>query len=108
MKACEGRMVGYGKDSKTCRIKESGTKIVESINVTFIGTLPVKLNTLDHDPNGSESDTFLDLESSSVLRGAQGMPGTEPDAELDAGGSHGGSVVSDSDEESDSDVDSLP
>ena len=66
-KAWEGRMVGYGKDSKTYWIRESGTKIVESRNVTFIETLPVKLNAFDHDHNDGNDDTFLDRESSSHL-----------------------------------------
>ena len=66
MKTWEGRMVGYGKDSKTCRIWESGTKIVESRNITFIETLPVKLNGVDHDHNDGNDDTFLDLKSSSI------------------------------------------
>ena len=47
MKAWEGRMVGYGKDSKTYQIWESGTKIVESRNATFVKTLPVELNAFD-------------------------------------------------------------
>ncbi|CAN0490906.1 unnamed protein product, partial [Laminaria digitata] len=84
----EGRMVGYGKDSKIYRVRESGTKIVESRNVTFIETLPVKLNTLEHDHNDSDDGTFLDLESSSISLGTQEeMPETEADAEMDTGGS---------------------
>ncbi|CAM9739020.1 unnamed protein product [Laminaria digitata] len=84
----EGRMVGYRKDSKTYRVWESGTKIVESRNVTFIKTLPVKLNTLEHDHNDSDDGTFLDLESSSISLGTQEeMPETEADAETDTGGS---------------------
>ena len=59
MKAWEGRMVGYGKDSKTYRIWESGTKIVESRNVIFIETLPIKLNAFDHDHNDGNDDTCL-------------------------------------------------
>ena len=59
-------MVGYGEDPKTYRIWESGTKIVESQYVTFIETLPVKLNTLDHDHNDGDDDIFLDLESLST------------------------------------------
>ena len=66
MKAWEGRMVGYGKDSKTYRIWESGTKIVEFRNVTFMEALPVKLNLFDNDYNDDNDDTFLDLESSSA------------------------------------------
>ena len=57
-------MVGYGKYSKTYRIWEPGTKIVESRNVTFIETLHVNLNAFDHDHNDGNDDTFLDLESS--------------------------------------------
>ena len=63
-KAWDGRMVGYGKYSKTYRIWEPGTKIVESRNVTFIETLHVNLNAFDHDHNDGNDDTFLDLESS--------------------------------------------
>ena len=62
----EGRMVGYGKDSKTSRIWESGGKIVQSRNVTFIETLPVKLNVFDHDHNDGNDDIFHGLTSSSV------------------------------------------
>ena len=106
MKAWEGRMVGYAKDSKTYRIWESGTKIVESRNVTFIETLPVKLNAFDHDHNDVNDDTFLNLESSSISLGTQEMPETEADAEPDTGDSHSGGTISDLDEESDSDIDS--
>ena len=67
MKAWEGHMVGYGKDSKTYRIWESGTKIAESRNVTFIEALPAELNAFDHDHNDGNDDTFLDLESSTSL-----------------------------------------
>ena len=63
MNAWEGRMVGYGKDSKTNLIWEYGTKIVESRNLAFIETLPVNLNAVDHDHIGGNDDTFLDLES---------------------------------------------
>ncbi|CAN0457326.1 unnamed protein product [Laminaria digitata] len=85
MKAWEGRMVGYGKDSKTYRVWESGTKIVD------------------------DDGTFLELDSSSISLGTQEeMPETEADAETDTGGSQSGGILSDSDEESDSDVDSQP
>ena len=68
-------MVGYGEDPKTYRIWESGTKIVESRNVTYIETLPVKLNDFDHEDNDGNDGTFLDLESSSISLGTQeGMP----------------------------------
>ena len=56
-------MVGYGKDSKTYWIWESGTKIVESLNVTFIQTRPVQLNAFGHDHNDGNDDIFIDLES---------------------------------------------
>ena len=102
-------MVGYGKDSKTYRIWESGTKIVESRNVTFIKTLPVTLSAFDHDHNDYNGDTFLDLESSSFsLRKQQEIPETESDAELDTGDSHSGGTISDVDEESDDNIDSRP
>ncbi|CAN0462903.1 unnamed protein product [Laminaria digitata] len=72
-------------------------------------TLPVKLNTLEHDHNDSDDGTFLDLESSSISLGTQEeMLETEADAETDTGGSQSGGTLSDSDEESDSDVDSQP
>ena len=62
MKAWEGRMVEYGKDSKTYRICESGTKIVESRNVTFIEIFPVKLNAFDYDHNdGNDLDGVIYL-----------------------------------------------
>ena len=109
VKARERRMVGYGKDSKTYWIWESGTKIVESRNVTFIKTLPVTLSAFDHDHNDYNGDTFLDLESSSFsLRKQQEIPETESDAELDTGDSHSGGTISDVDEESDSDIGSRP
>ena len=108
MKTWEGRMLGYGKDSKTHRIWESGTKIVESRNVKFMETLPVKLNGFDHDHNDGNDDTFLDLESSSISLGTQEMPETEADAGSDTGDSHNGGTISDVDEESDSDIDSRP
>ena len=104
MKAWEGRMVEYGKDSKTYRICESGTKIVESRNVTFIETLLVKLNAFDHDHNDGNDDTFLDLESSISLGTQEEMPETEADAEPDTGDSHSGGTISDVDEESDRDI----
>ena len=108
MKAWAGRMVSYGKDSNTYRIWESGTKIVESRNVTFIETLPVKLNAFDHDHNDGNGDTFLDLESSSISLGTQEeMSDTEADAEPDTGDSHSGGTVSDVDKESDGNIDSL-
>ena len=101
------RQVGYGKNSKTYRIWESGTKIVESRNVTFIETLPVKLNDFVHDHNDGNDATFLDLESSSISLGTQEeMPETEADVEPDTGDSHSGGIISDVDEESDSDIDS--
>ena len=106
MKAWEGRMVGCGKDSKAYLIWESGTKIVESRNFTFIETLPVKLNAFDHDHNDANDDTFLDLESSISLGTQEEMPETEADAEPDTGDSHSGGTISDLDEESDSDIDS--
>ena len=78
MKAWEGRIVGYGKDSKTYRICESATKIVEPRNVTLIETLPVKLDVFDHDHNDGNDDTFLNLESSSIsLITLEEMPETE-------------------------------
>ena len=99
-------MVGYGKYSKTYRIWESGTKIVESRNVTCIETLPVKLNAFDHDHNDGSNDAFLDLESTSISLGTQEkMPATEADAEPDTGDSQSGGARSNVDEESDSDVD---
>ena len=67
MKEWKGRMIGYGEGSKAYRIWESGTKIVESRNVIFIETLPVKLNAFDHDHSDGNDDTFLDLESSYYL-----------------------------------------
>ena len=108
MKAWEGRMVGYGKDSKTYRIWESGTKIVESRNVTFIETFPVRLNAFDRDHNDGNDDTFLDLESSSIALGTQEMPETEADDEPDTDDSQSGGTLSNVDEESDSDIDSRP
>ena len=108
MKAWEGRMVGYGKDSKTYRIWESGTKIVESRNVTFIETFPVRLNAFDRDHNDGNDDTFLDLESSSIALGTQEMPETEADDEPDTDDSQSGGTISNVDEESDSDIDSRP
>ena len=109
MKAWEGRMVGYGKDSKTHRNWESGTKIVESRNVTFIETVPDKLNAFDHDHNDGNDDTFRDLESSSIsLDTQEEMPETEADAEPDTGYSHSRSTTIDVDEERDSDIDSRP
>ena len=106
MKAWEGRMVGYGKDSKTYRIWESGTKIVESRNATFVKTLPVELNAFDHDHNGGNDYTFLDQESSSISLGTQEeMLETEADAKPDTGDSQSGGTISNVDEESDSDVD---
>ena len=102
-------MVGYGKDSKTYRIWESETKIVEPRNVTFIENLPVKLNAFDHNHNDGNDDTFLDLESSSIsLRTQEEMPKTEADAEPDTGDSHSGGAISGVDEESDSDIGSRP
>ena len=104
MKVWERRMVGYGKKSKTYRIWESRTKIVESRNA-FIETLPVKLNAFDHDHNDGNDDTFLDLESSSISLGTQGeMPKTEADAESDTGDSQSGGTTSNVGEEIDSDV----
>ena len=109
MKAWEGRMVGYGKDSKTYRIWESGTKIVESRNVVLIETLPVKLNDFVHDHNDGNDATFLDLESSSISLGTQEeMPETEADVQPDTGDSHMGGTISNDDEESDSDIDGRP
>ena len=94
-------MVGYGKDSKTYQIWESGTKIVEPRNITFIETLSVKVNAFDHDHNDGNDDTFLDLESSSIsLCTQEEMPETEADAEPDTGDSHSGGTISDVDEES--------
>ena len=93
---------------KTYRTWESGTKIVESRNVTFIETLPIKLDDFDHDHNDANDDTFLDLESSSISLGTQEMPETEADAEPDTGDSHSGGTINDVDEESDSDIDSRP
>ena len=94
MKAWEERMVGYGKGSKTYRIWESGTKIIESRNVTSIETLPVKLNAFDHDHNDGNDDTFLDLESSFIPLGTQEeMPETEADAEPDTGDSQSGGCL---------------
>ena len=88
------------------RIWESGAKIVESRNVTFIETLPVKLIAFDHDHNDGNDDTFLGLESSSISLGTQeGMLEIEADTESDTGGSHSGGTISNVDEESDSDVD---
>ena len=84
---------GYGKDSKTYRIWDSGTKIVESRNVTFIETFPVRLNAFDRDHNDGNDDTFLDLESSSISLGTQEMPETEADAEPDTGDSHSGGTI---------------
>ena len=102
-------MVGYGKDSKTYRIWESGTKVVESLNVTFIETHAVKLNAFDHDLNDGNNDNFLDLESSYRSLGTQEeMPETGADAEPDTGDSDSGGTVSDVDEESGSDIDSRP
>ena len=109
MKAWEGRMVGYGKDEKTYQIWESGTKIVESRNVTFIEALPVKLIAFDHDHNDDNGDTFLDLESSSIsLCTQEEMPETEADAEPDTGDSQSRGAISNVDEESESDFDSRP
>ena len=106
MKAWEGRMVGYGKDSKTYRIGESGTKIVESRNETFIETLPVMPNAFDHDHNDGNDNIFVDMESSSISLGTQEeTPETEADAEPDTGDSHSGGTKSNVDEESDSDTD---
>ena len=90
-------MVGYGNDSKTYRIWESGTKIVESRNVTFTETLPVKLNAFEHDPNDGNDDTFLDLESSISLGTQEETPETEVDTEPDTGDSHSGGTISDVD-----------
>ena len=114
MKAWEGRMVGYGNYFKTYRIWESGTKIVESQNVTFIETLPGKLNTLDCDHHDSDGDTFLDVESSSISLGTQEeRPEAEEDAQPDTDlsqtdVSQNVGTSSDSDEESGSDVNSQP
>ena len=84
-------MVGYGKYSKAYRIWESGTKIVESRNVIFIETLPVKLNAFDHDHYNGNDDIFLDLRSSFISLGTQDeMPETEADAEPDTGDSQSG------------------
>ena len=98
-------MVGCGKDSKTCRIWESGTKIVESRNVTFVATLPVKRNAFDHDHNDSNDDTFLDPESSFISLGTQEeMPETEAGAEPDTSDSQSGGTISNVDEKSDNDA----
>ena len=105
----EGRMVGYGKDSKTSRIWESGGKIVQSRNVTFIETLPVKLNVFDHDHNDGNDDIFHGLTSSSVsLDTQEELPETEADAEPDTGDSQSRGAISNVDEESESDFDSRP
>ena len=99
-------MVGYGKDSKIYWIRESGTKIVESRHLTFIETVPVKINAFDHDHNDGNDDTFLDLESSSISLGTQDeMAETESDTEPVTGDSQSGGIISNVDEESDSDVD---
>ena len=117
MKAWEGRMVSYGKDSKTYRIWESGTKVAESRNVTFIKILPVKPNVFGHDHNDGDDDTFLDLESSCIsLRTQEELPETEAATEPDIGDSQSGGTInnvneesdSDMDEESDSDIDGQP
>ena len=106
MKAWEGHMVGYGNDSKTYRIWESGTKIVESRNETFIETLPVMPNAFDHDHNDGNDNIFVDMESSSISLGTQEeTPETEADAEPDTGDSQSGGTKSNVDEESDSDTD---
>ena len=82
---------GYGKDSKTYRIWDSGTKIVESRNVTLIEHIPVNINAFDHDHNDGNDGTFLDLESSSISLGTEDeMPETEADAEPDVGDSQSG------------------
>ena len=100
MKAWERRMVGYRKNSKTYRIWESGTKIVESRSVTFIEILPVKLNTLDNDHNDGGDGNFLDLESSSISRGTQeDIQETEADAEPDIVYSRSGGTISNVDGE---------
>ena len=91
-----------------CIRDRSGTKIIESRNVTSIETLPVKLNAFDHDHNDGNDDTFIDLESSSISHVTQEMPETEADAEPDTGGSHSGGAISDVDEEIDSNIDSRP
>ena len=79
MRRTHGRL---RENSNTYRILESGTKIVESRNVTCIETLPVKLNAFDHDHNDGSNDAFLDLESTSISLGTQEkMPATEADAE---------------------------
>ena len=108
LKAWERRMVGYGKDSKIYWIRESGTKIVESRHLTFIETVPVKINAFDHDHNDGNDDTFLDLESSISLVTQEEMPETEADAEPDTGDSHSGGTISDVDEESDDNIDRRP
>ena len=62
VKAWEGRMVGHGNDSKTYRNWESGTKTLESRNVTFIEIFPVKLNAFDYDHNdGNDLDGVIYL-----------------------------------------------
>lgn len=100
-------MLGYGKDSKTCRIWVSGTRIDESRNLTFIETLPVTPNAFEHDHNDNDDDNFLDWEAS-IPFATQDMPSTEADAESDTGGIQNGGAISNSDEESDSNVDIQP
>lgn len=59
----EGRTVAYSGVSRAYRIWEPGARVVESRNVTFIETIPVNPNTLDHCVNDSDDGIVLDLES---------------------------------------------
>lgn len=78
-------------------------RFIESRNVTFIETLPVNLNMLDHCDNDSDDVTVLDLESTSIVVGTKKeQQQKETHDESNAGGSKSGS------EESDSNVGSLP
>ena len=104
MKAWAGRMIGYGKHSKTCR-SLGVWNLIESRNVTLLEALPGKLCTFDHDHNDGDDGNFLDLESSSVSLGAQEMTETEADAEPDTGDSRSDGTTSNVHEECDSDVD---
>ena len=91
MRRTHGRL---RENSNTYRILESGTKIIQSRNITFIETLLVKVNALDHDHNDVNDDTFRDLESSIPLRRQEEMPETEADAEPDTGDSQSGGTIS--------------
>ena len=98
MRRTHGRL---RENSNTYRILESGTKIIQSRNITFIETLFVKVNALDHDHNDVNDDTFRDLESSIPLRRQEEMPETEADADPDTGDSQSGGTIFKVDEESD-------